>query len=589
MVSKTIVDCHSHIFNAEDLPIDGFIKELAPVPRLLTAVVSVPLDRLTQWVALSTDSEAERLVRLLSPGGLEAGGPVVDAPTAQDLLSDEELDQLLRTDWENRGLVAPSSGGLEAGGDPDADLAAGLANANAADREELDRWLREWGHAEFDAAVAEEATGGLEGGFRDWYRRVKAAKQRVRRFVDTLGLVTGDRAAIAADIAATYSEVDLFVPALVDFTYTARDRPSSDLTSQVEVYTLLSKVAITGQIAGAPEVRVHSFIGFCPHREAAESELAAWDPEAGIAQRYIPFGDVDLASDADRYHPGITYDPDRARSLRVPSGTWETARLDLDGIRRSLDIVRHAIELGGFLGVKLYPPAGYVPLGNEFLPGASRGAKLDAALRSLYAYCEAMQVPILAHASFSNEFKRGYNDFAGPKGWEAVLAEYPDLRLCFGHFGHLHGVGADPANPSVESWSRRFVELVDQYPHVYTDVGNSKLPVDDSYRNRYILLLTHMLGGDSPTPIQTRRRTRVMYGSDYWMNTLAPSHDSYLVTCRDAYEEAFGEAALGQFMGANALRWLGITNGQDEPDFDNLNRKRLVEFYGSRARPSWLP
>ncbi|MDT0353914.1 hypothetical protein [Pseudonocardia charpentierae] len=52
-MSRVIVDCHchSHIFNAEDLPTDGFIKRQSPLPALLTGVLSLPLDRLSAWAA----------------------------------------------------------------------------------------------------------------------------------------------------------------------------------------------------------------------------------------------------------------------------------------------------------------------------------------------------------------------------------------------------------------------------------------------------------------------------------------------------------------------------------------------------------
>jgi hypothetical protein len=42
-MSGIVVDCHSHVFNAEDIPIDGFLKRRVPVPSLLTGVFSGPL------------------------------------------------------------------------------------------------------------------------------------------------------------------------------------------------------------------------------------------------------------------------------------------------------------------------------------------------------------------------------------------------------------------------------------------------------------------------------------------------------------------------------------------------------------------
>jgi predicted TIM-barrel fold metal-dependent hydrolase len=582
-----IVDCHSHVFNAEDLPIDGFIRKLAPTPGLLTGIVSVPLDRLTQWVAKNSHEEAEYLATLLVPrGALEAGGPGALPRNGSDLLGDAEVDELFRLEWERRGLVEVDA--LEAAGDVDAALAAGIAAAPSMEheRDELDRWLLSWGDPDLDFAIADEAAG-LEGP-KNWYLRIKAAKRAVRRFVDVLRLVTKDRHLIASDLATTYPGVALFVPALVDFEYTTHDKPSLPGIDQITVHSLLSKVSVVGKIPGAPEARVHPLVAFCPYREVAASELAQWDPAHGISNRYIPFGDIGAAADVDRYRPDITFDPRRARRLNVPVGPWETSHLSLSGVTRSLDIVRHAIELGGFVGVKLYPPAGYLPLGNSLKFGGVTGPRLDAALRALYAYCEGMEVPILAHASHSNGFGEGYDDLAGPEGWRLVLSDYPDLRLCFGHFGHLYGVGDSPANPAADSWARRFVELIDAHPHVYADVGNSKFPIQESYRNQLLLLLQYLLGSDAPSHVQQRRRARVMFGTDYWMNTLSPGHRDYLSVFEQHFRETFGEDAQRMFMGGNALRWLGIAGDENQPDRENANRKRLMAFYGPHPLPDWL-
>ena len=105
--------------------------------------------------------------------------------------------------------------------------------------------------------------------------------------------------------------------------------------------------------------------------------------------------------------------------------------------------MRDAVERAGFIGVKLYPPVGFLPLGNAgFSPDAARGQALDQALRALYATCEAEEIPITAHASPGNEFALGYGQLAAPERWAPVLREFPNLRLNFGHFGHETGVGS---------------------------------------------------------------------------------------------------------------------------------------------------
>jgi hypothetical protein len=132
------------------------------------------------------------------------------------------------------------------------------------------------------------------------------------------------------------------------------------------------------------------------------------------------------------------------------------------------------------------------------------------------------------------------------------------------------------------------VELIDAHPHVYADVGNSKFPVLESYRDQFVPLLRFFLGGDEPTEAQQRRRRRLMFGTDYWMNTLAPGHRDYLDLFQEHYATAFGDQALRMFMGGNALRWLGIVGDDDRPDGGNANRQRLTAFYGPHPLPAWL-
>ena len=587
-MTMPLVDCHSHIFNAEDLPIDGFIKRLSPRPDILNGIYSVPLDRLTQWVATNAGNEAAYLAALLDrSSGLESGTTAPPPQNGSPLVSDAELDQLFLYAWRERGLIdeAELVGGLEGDTDPDAVLVEGILSPEAeADRDELEAWVLAQGDPALEEELAQEALEGTP----NWLVRIRAAKEAARRWLYVLRLATKDRHLVAAEIASTYPEVALFVPALVDFEYTARDEPSSPIHRQILAHSLVSKVSIQGKIPDAPDVRIHPIVGYCPYREIANTELKEWVPSRGEANPYVPFAEPGSAGPDDRYRVGLTYDPGRAKFLRPPADPWETGHVLLEGVSRSLDFVRHAVERGGFVGVKIYPPAGYLPLGNSLRFGTDQGGRLDAALGAMYAYCTAMDVPILAHANASNGFADGYDDLAGPDGWRLVLQDFPDLRVCFGHFGHLHEVGANPSDPPPASWVNGFVSLIDDHPHVYADVGNSKFPVLASYREGYFEVLRWMLGDDAPNEQQARRRQRVMFGTDWWMNTMAPAHREYLTEFAHHYGDGFGTDARDLFMGCNALRWLGIVDEQGDPDTSNLNRQRLRDFYGTRPLPEWL-
>ncbi|MER7555875.1 amidohydrolase family protein [Nocardioides sp. NPDC126508] len=575
-----VVDCHSHIFNAEDIPIDGFLKRRMPVPSLLTGVFSGPLDRLASWRAPG-EEEAARLLVLIRNAldGLEAAPEA----TRPEIVSDAELDTRL-VQYLSVARTVPDEGRPvvpEAAGAPEDMIEKLIAGAAPEQLAELDEWLGE-----------EPAEEGLEG-LVDLRRKAAALREGARRLRDALTLITQPRHVVAARLAETYDEARLFVPALVDFDRTARDEPSTPVAQQIAIHSLVAKLSVVGGIPGARDVRIHPFAAFCPYREVETSELAGWDVGSGEPCPYVPYGDPVAKDPLDRFMPGMRFDPGRARPLRKPTGPWASARLDLRGVTRSLDLVRHAIELGGFLGVKLYPPSGFLPIGNVFRFGERVGAPLDAALRALYRYCEDMEVPILTHASHSNGFQDGYDDLASPAGWAQVLREYAGLRLCFGHFGHLYGVAAGEPVPRADSWPMRYLALMDEHEHVYADVGCSRYAFDAAYRRRFDAFLGAILGssagaGAGVDEVEAKRRRRLMFGSDYWMNTLDGKPAEALNEFSRGIERQFGAETVEQFRGGNALRWLGLTDEKDQIDPESRSHRRLVDFYGEQPLPDWL-
>lgn len=589
MTSHIVVDSHSHIFNAEDLPIDGFIKKLSPAPRLITSVISIPLDRLAAWVAPGS-SEADYLLEMLA-GAAGRESPASDPERGTQLVSDAEVDRLLLDAF--RGAADPLR--LEAAATFEDALALELESVPLHEVYELEAWLREWGDPDLEAELVD---GSAEEGLFDavtWaYTRGKSLRRAVGRYVSALRLITRHRHLVAADLAQTYPEVTLFVPALVDFTYTARDRPATPVPEQIAIHSLVSKLSVVGGIPGAEHVRIHPFVGFCPYREVEASELKHWDADRGHPNRYVPFADPTHASSADLYDPRQRFDPARAKPLDEVGPDWYSHRLRIDHVERSLDLVRYAIEQGGFAGVKIYPPAGFMPLGNVVRFGERRGQRLDAALRSLYAYCVAMDVPILTHAAHSNGFDDDYEELASPVGWELALAEFNELRVCFGHFGHMHGINEQHSEAGPFSWPSQFVSLIDRYPNVFADVGNSKVAISPKYRNRFLPMLHGLLGGSGTTDrVHAKRRKRVMFGTDYWMNTLAPAHAGFFSAFDDLVRDEFDDDLRTWFMGENALRFLGLRDDEGERT-QTRAWSRLDEFYaghnqpGKHDRPAWL-
>jgi len=382
----------------------------------------------------------------------------------------------------------------------------------------------------------------------------------------TLMLIIQPRRKIAARMAAQYSAVDLFTPALVDYTYWSADKPESPLQDQLAVQSALAKASMLGRI-GAGRVRIHPIAPFNPLREVRE----AIEPPAG--QEPTPRlgkeegGRVMYACDAP------------AQSEMPQSG--------------SLGPLRYAIEQLGFVGAKVYPPTGFKPIANdswEFHRETTKlGSMLDQALHDFYAYCEAEHVPLMTHANNSNGYNLGYGMLTGPDAWEEVLRLYPNLRLNLGHFGELSGDDPKRGFEACELWMGRIADMMQRYPNVYADSGCSFVPVEQEFQDRYLTLLAELYEKYDKASL------RFMYGSDFWLNKFYANSDSFLDAFVALYKARFPEQARN-FFGDNALRFLGMLDDRGNKPDDNRNRLRLRAWY-KRAEeetkqkidePAWL-
>ena len=211
-----------------------------------------------------------------------------------------------------------------------------------------------------------------------------------------------------------------------------------------------------------------------------------------------------------RLHPSVGFDP-RRQVRAVVAGAPDTP----------FDIVKSAVLEHGFVGVKVYPPMGWRPVGNRAtvdMPDAE-AKLLDQELRKFYTWCEQEQVPITAHGNRSNHAHETFKNFAGPAGWAAVLREFPDLHLNLGHFG------GPPVPAPGSSWPWRIAALTAKHEHVYADVGNHRID-DAEVASGYASMLAQMFGDTAIRIISER----LMYGSDWFMLAILPKHEDFLRT-----------------------------------------------------------
>jgi predicted TIM-barrel fold metal-dependent hydrolase len=263
----------------------------------------------------------------------------------------------------------------------------------------------------------------------------------------------------------------------------------------------------------------------------------------------------------------------------LPFDPWRIANGDTDvwnAIKRDLD-------RGAALGIKLYPPMGFAPMGNDALdpypsswpaPQNQFGAKLEAAVRQMWAFATELDVPVIAHAAKSNA---PYGDRVGlgsPGNWQTVFNQYKHARVCFGHFG-----GEGLLEEKDDDWPSEFLAKIQQYPNAYGDIAYfedvlGRRKVVDGLGGR----LSTFLSASSAAP------QKMLYGSDWEMLAQEAHSELYFERFAKVFANTtlFKPAWVPKIFSANAQNFLGLHKGMRP-------RSRLVHFYTARGvNAAWL-
>ncbi|MDA9008436.1 amidohydrolase, partial [Alphaproteobacteria bacterium] len=464
------IDVHTHIFNGEDVPLDGFIEEIALhiSSRNLLGQLLKPLIRpLTSTIQLWADGheqENNQLDELLIKGGHQnADGhpaiPPLKITTQQLLKPGYQTSEALKDKEQLEQLAG--------------ELNVGVSNL------ELENVLEEECKSDFAFHLRS---------IQSWVRKFTAPRHcNVKRLLKTYG----DK-----------GKIDFFVSATVDLDYWLKGRTKTQIEDQVIINSKLSVLS---------QGRILPVVGFDPYRDVIEKGKA-------------------------------------------------------------FQIVQTAILDYGFVGIKLYPPMGFKPLGNKAeqyskvknkiwgkphwgVPALSDrefAIGIEQSLNRLYAWAEMHGVPIMAHANKSNYSRKEFKNFAHPKNWEAVLKTYPELKINLAHFG-----GMDSLTGQKKRWAQSIISLMNKYDNLYADTGNFKLRKRDGFF-KYLEELKSYL--NRPNSILG---TRLMYGSDWFMHAARSYSEDYPNKLKKSLEKAKMPAQfITDFRGLNAVEFLGLREGE---------------------------
>ncbi len=236
--------------------------------------------------------------------------------------------------------------------------------------------------------------------------------------------------------------------------------------------------------------------------------------------------------------------------------------------RNNYEEVQRRIIAGEAIGVKLYPPMGFRPIGNTT-------PHIDDRLNELYRFCVEYEVPIVAHCSPANAVVGSEND-ARPCNWRKVLDDHPGLRLNLAHVGGLGSNG----------WAEEAIGVIADYqdgPSIVTaDISNHDIASEADIR-AFLCLLESSARAVSAEP--SRVLSRLAFGSDYWFLHMHARPKRFLEKYRKLIASHFKTqpALIDSIFGGTALDFLGLNVS------GNRNRARLMDHVDRLQTNKWGP
>jgi predicted TIM-barrel fold metal-dependent hydrolase len=569
---ERIIDAHCHVFNAADLPIEGFARRImipktahtsdlvarfAEYPGALEALVHA----VTVQVKRGAPNSGEEIEAIDQFERNPHSKPTNEWRRSKDL---ETLRSAFRLVWFNGDIF----------GSRDLSLPDGIALEIALEHVQL--FLYQQLHEDFGkpelTPEERDVLRNLEPFQIDTIAdELYSRDDLLGRYIRWALLYTRYRYELAevldqvhGNTATQKSRVVLMTPAIIDFSKWVEDDDHLTIEDQVEV---MARIACR---KSGP--RVHGFVGFDPLRQAL-------------------------------------YEHGRRRP----------------GDKEPMAMVRRAVEVeplgsgqagqttGGLVGVKLYPPMGFQPIDNGKIPDArfndpaylnspdfglapQIGRKLDAALSRLYTWCSASNVPVMAHTSHSYGPSAEYEDRADPAFWAQALKHdaFPHLRVNMAHFGHFHKAVPykDVANHVDACWEWTVGKIITNSPNAYAYADISSLSeILKTGASKKIVECMRAFKDHFPNSDE-----RLMYGTDWSMIaqeerfpkllSSKPFPDIMILFLRAV---GYDDAQIEAIMFRNATRFLGLGKSEYQKFGDNSTRGRLEKFYRAHGLSSaWM-
>lgn len=545
-----LIDVHSHVFNASDLPSERFIRIvfLKHYPKQAVSVMNIDdpdgMDQLmhlfTFLVGRTGAPTAFQEMKVLEAGAAEK----------KYSIGSENDKEMIRgiADYTRLGAAVADDGGavrkdkiLRA-----LDRAAGLGGVAVAGGDEDDARL----------AKAQNAFRSLDlGTILRWF-----------------GLFTRYRHSLAEQLASDHENqkfpVAMLCPALVDYDHwLGQHLDAADQTQVKGASSLVDQVGVMGRIARRKTGPVvHSYVPFDPLRQAA------WD--AGLYKAFDPMSLVKKALREDGFIGVKLYPPMGFRAMGNADPCQAYSEEKSETIKKLLALGPPDLAVSNCKSPRPVP-------GSPAL-----GRRLDEAMTRLFDTVVAENGVIVAHTNDSNGANDGFSHRADPAYWLPVFKKWPTLHVSLAHFGSFdaQSVGA-PSGAQLEeaSWEWTFGRHIRDNPDapVYADISYlveivGKSPTAQADYDRVVKAWVRQFDPDC---------RHLMFGTDWMMLGVDPAYVGYTERVYSYFSSIFDRdaAKLERLFSGNAAAFLGLRT-------KDAVRARLLKFYDKHGIPrSRLP
>lgn len=244
-----------------------------------------------------------------------------------------------------------------------------------------------------------------------------------------------------------------------------------------------------------------------------------------------------------------------------------------------LRLLTEAVEKYGFIGAKIYPPVGFLPVGNTTTIGELDPKELNATLKRFFLECSRLEIPVMAHANSTQGRDYEANQNSRPEVWKALINEMAkEGKVPLLNLGHFGGDGCNGVDKESNDWPLRFAKLTEEEggQGIYGDIGNwtalRRFPAND-----------HNCKSAADRLAEVKRKypeleQRLMYGSDWFMMIKEIAWKDWPEDIASAMSSI--KFDLNKVFHQNAMDCFGLSPGR-------ANRRRLENFF-SGDLPAWM-